>query len=1069
MDILILLIIGLFFILEISSIFPASSLLAARDATRHYANGYSLIRGPQYYRMTEYFWLHLFLASFYSLSNAPVAVGQTILVTLNFIPILAFYIMSKQFLGRLDKRYPIISTTVWSMFSSLAWIYAAYLKLSGGMGQPEIISIAADKTWLGTIYPMGFWVQGFNPIYVSFAMFFVLLYLVSRTDLGNVLRSVLIITILGAMYFTHPPEAIFFIILVSLYAFTKSGYEVKVKEVLTAVLASLIMVTIIHLILSYLLTMLSWLSIQIILALAVMVGVSYIASNFLRINFSEKRVEKLALPFTLGLLFFYLLSLGVWFMSTDEWSHSYVSSTGLVPWFFYPLWLGISGILAIIGLNCFMREKKRYVEIELFIFLVVSAILAGRTISVLRIDLGFPIPYRENRFIVFIGIACAVFASLGLIKIEEMYQVQNLRKKLIICSLLGLIFLTGISSTLICLESWNYGAEYGLSPNKEELKALNFLRETLDINPNSMVSCLTERSDKALVFSTASIHPLQSKSIGYNPTYVNYLLSKSPKEWTTIPYSQIHNSYLYLHKSDIEYLQDTFGETYFFQSFLPMLPKVFENSESSIYKIPYISAPLLDAEIALVVPFDKIAQFKDYIYAFNILGLESYNYTVLYDLDDKVLNKKCLVLSFDPIAHYKKDGISVYDKNENYNNGIFQEETREFKYNCQEAHYYLDYVKSGGEIIVLNTNGYGSFFDFFQANVTDYMLSSKIVGNGNLSIYEVEVPIIQTDSSIEILSYYVSLDETEYSPLSFFKNIEKGRIIYFNIYPIISKICNYNGQNSYNLLKGIFNLSNINLKKENQKIKDVKGRWGIQAIFKNAILNGKLKIYTNFIFLPNFHSKKISLSNQDGISEFVNISSLSLSNYTEAYISLEKAEIINGDGLYCKINVIGKVRIKFVGKKVNIKIKYNNINKIINSTSPTVSFNTTKKILTIMRTPHITVSGKLSLIDEKRLPYFFNIESQGEAVNIQGFSEFTLFYSDTYNLAGNFSYDGVLELVQKVKWNEYLVTPKLLFWICILIPPFVGIYVLVHMSERGRVRIKLHIRHRARETMENDF
>jgi len=146
-----------FFALAFYFMYPGFGLLPGTDISRHYRHSIVLGRTPEVYIGSVYLFAHLHESIFLSLSSTSLVSAQTALVTLNLMLPLAFYVMAKTYLERIDARLPSLATLFWVLFTNsfggFTWIYFANLKLSTiGQSQLQLLATSADKTYNGTVY-----------------------------------------------------------------------------------------------------------------------------------------------------------------------------------------------------------------------------------------------------------------------------------------------------------------------------------------------------------------------------------------------------------------------------------------------------------------------------------------------------------------------------------------------------------------------------------------------------------------------------------------------------------------------------------------------------------------------------------------------------------------------------------------------------------------------------------------------------------------------------------------------------------------------------------------------------
>jgi hypothetical protein len=152
-----------FYILSLYFIYPGFALLPGTDISQHYASSIVLGRIPDLYIGSAYLFTHLYESIFIILSNSSLASVQTALAALNLILPLAFYVMAKVYLEKVDTRLPALATLFWVLFTNgfggFAWLYFTLSKLSSiGQSLLQLLSSTADKTYNGTVYgTFGLW------------------------------------------------------------------------------------------------------------------------------------------------------------------------------------------------------------------------------------------------------------------------------------------------------------------------------------------------------------------------------------------------------------------------------------------------------------------------------------------------------------------------------------------------------------------------------------------------------------------------------------------------------------------------------------------------------------------------------------------------------------------------------------------------------------------------------------------------------------------------------------------------------------------------------------------------
>jgi hypothetical protein len=643
-DILALLLSVAFYVLSFCFIYPSLALRPGSDISRHYASSIVLWRTPELYSAYQYFLAHLHEAAFVNLSNAPVTAVQTALVSLNLMMPLAFYAMAKSYMESIDKRLPAISTIFYSAFSGFAWVYLARLKLDGVQGSiPTLLSMVNDRAYNGAMYtaqPFLWYV----PLSLSFTIFMVQLMLLKKMDMLERYFMVTFFLLLIGSYMAHITEAVIFSLFLSFYAFFSKGRSLRVDDALKASIMGFAFLSIFYTILQYVFAVKISFSLTITLFLPMAIlAFTYV---FRRLAVRDKLIQslsKLAVKRLITTIFYvasfvYVLGLLVWVAGVPSFSTRLVVDVGLIPWFIYPVFLGVVGLLMLVALYYLIQDYEKRALLMPFIALIIFSFVFGRSLTYVNIYF-FDAGYWEKRFTAYLYLASAVIAPLTLHRFfaKSRLNYGGLKKTLLSTVTICLIVIYGFQSMFIVLE---YYTVTSYSPSEEELNAVDILADILKHDKYAYTITLTGYSYDVLTFS-APPYKLTGMQIVYT--------AENPE--MTLLSMKAHNlshAYLYMHKRDYDVL-NRYSGSYLARHLTPMLPTVYRNSEVTIYNVSSVSFPQSNSTTALVVPLDSsLDPAKRWLYAYDILSLGEYNYTALYDLDKNVFSYDTLILSFDP-------------------------------------------------------------------------------------------------------------------------------------------------------------------------------------------------------------------------------------------------------------------------------------------------------------------------------------------------------------------------------------------------------------------------------------
>jgi len=644
-DILALLLSVAFYVLSFCFIYPSLALRPGSDISQHYASSIVLWRTPELYSAYQYFLAHLQEAAFVTLSNAPVTTVQTTLVLLNLMIPLAFYAMAKSYMESIDKRLPAVSTIFYSAFSGFAWVYLARLKLDGVQGStPTLLSMVNDRAYNGAMYtaqPFLWYV----PLSLSFTIFMVQLILLKKMDMVERYFTAIFFLLLIGSYMAHITEAVIFSLFLSFYAFFSKDRGLRVDDALKASIAGFAFLSIFYTLLQYVFAA----EISFSLTTTLFIPMAILAFTYVsrRLAFRDKLIQslsKLAIKQLITTIFYvasfvYVLGLLVWVVGVPSFSSRLVVDVGLIPWFIYPVFLGVVGLLMLVTLYYLIQDYEKRALLMPFIALIIFSFVFGKSLTYVNIYF-FDAGYWEKRFTAYFYLASAVLASIAVLRFFESIKSHwtGVKKTLVAATLVCLIAIYGLQSMFVVLENWNTASAN--RPSQEEFDAVHFLASALKNERYAYTISLTTYSSNVLVFA-APPYKLTGRQIVYT--------AENPE--TTLLCMKAHNlshAYLYMHKRDYDVL-NRYSGSYLARRLIPLLPTVYRNSEVTIYNVSSVSFPQSNSTTALVLPLDSSLDSREtWLYAYDILSLGEYNYTALYDLDKNIFSYDTLILSFDP-------------------------------------------------------------------------------------------------------------------------------------------------------------------------------------------------------------------------------------------------------------------------------------------------------------------------------------------------------------------------------------------------------------------------------------
>jgi hypothetical protein len=987
-DILPIMLSIVFYAISFYYIYPNFTLLHDTDISRYYSDSVILSRTPDLYSGFNYLLFDAFSSTLYILSGMPdVPSFLTIQIILSFILPISVYVLAKRFLVDVDRRIPAISILFYTIFSNFSFILFAKLKiLNSHAAELTLLQLVGDKAYNGTIY----FLQPFlwlAPNSVAFMMFICAFLLLKVQNITKSIFVPLYTTLILSMYLCHVADPIIFVGILGGYSLVSKSKSLRLDDALLSSFIAFVLASVLQVCFSIFWTSpfvprinLTTMLPVILPMLLVSISMFWRRTMLYRLNLSMKFVSSKKFYYALSVILVsvYLFGFLTWFV-VDDFKVSLVRDIYSVPWFIYPLSLGIVGLLALIAIQHF-----RYVlpnsSVALLFGSIVISVLIGRMISFVNSNLLYT-GYFESRILWTTFLFLSLLAPLTLIKLMDQISVKRKFFGIIGISLIiSIIVVSGFSSTVLILENWvQFNKSHTLT--QKEYQATDNLKNILQHDPNAFTLGLSKSSSYAVTFAAS---PYQFP----NPEVIVY--SKRPEiPLFVLSAHDIPHAYIYTNSSDFDKEESQKG--WFFQHLLPMLPIVFLNDYVTIYNETHVTYPRSNSDAHMLVPTSPSAA-SSLFYAYDIISLHDHNYTVMFDKDQNALTAKTVILSYDPPR--------------NNNNKLTNSSLR-------ETSDYISYVKSGGNLIVLNTNGYGSISDIlFNLGNSSYETSKIVLPSSNsLPVNVTVVPITSTAKNVTISGFYTS-PQSKSSIFIANKIIGLGKVTYVNIYPIISgfddnRIDKTTLHAIFDKISDLINLDTIN--RDLQK-DTVKGN------FKEMIGNGNVAINSSSLIFPYDQFANMTIQNNDKKISIVNVTKLNISGYHYAMLYGNHASIAHGMGLYANASLSNSLEILFKNNAVLTVVSSNNRSSDFDNVS-NILIQNNKSIQAYLWQPKVNIGGNTTF--KQFSGKVGNTVYPLQNLNVTGNISWTLFMSDTYTYVSDISVsDPIHQLSHKSHYDE---------------------------------------------------
>ncbi len=958
-----------FFSIVIICLYPQMSLVPGHDMVRNFSMARLWGVSPELFS-SVYPFFHIYQSAIYSVSTPSLEVYQTFLAFASVSVLLSFYIMAKKYLDEIDNRLPFLATVFWAIFSGFGCIYIFEKKLGQpSVAQMSLLNTAYDATYADIGYGLStnLWLYGFIAMTASFTIFFTLLYLLRCEDVSKSSLMLLTSVLVTALYFIHSSELVMFALLLIVLAFSGQRNGLRINETLFSTFVGLIGIIII----SYL--MFNSVTHEFTLyPLISVVGLTCLYDQLKRKGMSSKRRSQIMKIFAYALVIFFIAGFLSWFPLGATFSMKYIGDTFLVPWFFFPVRLGITGFLGLLGM---LIVAKRYMEnaVAIFPFLFFAAFIAGRVISFVNVNCSRT-EYWEWRFLFFCFAATSITSTIFLkhIRLKRLMPQQSLGRICLHSFLIGLLVLSGISSTFLTVEGRMFFIEEKYLLDENELNAISFLSSTFLTHKPSPLLTVTHRSASALEFVPSPWVEKLIQQVIWSPKY------------SEIPLTFINNlrfppPYIYLHQRDLDAMSSMeLQNGYVASHLLQTTTEVYGNSNIKVYESPDGVPPLQNGKSVLVIPSGELLS-ENNLLASHILSLGGYNYTTMLDSDPKIFEKDILI--------FPSDSITVTDVSKL---GLDKER----------------------KIVILNLDGYGPlsglFFESHQEN-GEINATHLVTPDADIPLpLEIELTPLTSREGVQILGWYA--DSIGKAPIvatqMFGGQIE---VFYLNVYPIVRTPFS-DGYASQDLFQILVNLLDIlDLPKYDKTLTS----WVIEDdtpvfVFKEGSLKGNISINVESLIpfeklnLPEVYTL---INNSQVLLK--DVASLSVQNIGgKVALSSENVKIGNGRGFYTFINA-DNPEITVTGDKILISASTSNGTYIDVEGSTTAGLSIKGNFSTYLRNPSIHTIGKGSFVEVYAFhSYLTQLSTMGQDLLIEGEVKFGLPLSDEYNIASDFTWDG---------------------------------------------------------------
>jgi hypothetical protein len=582
-------------------------------------------------------WFIFDLAAVKELSHAQWEVIQTVLVSLNLIPILSVYVVSKAFFGRIDRRIPILATLFFFIFAGFGWLGFLQLK-SEDTNSSQYMLLARLKIQshgdIGSPQAQSVWLW-FRDLSLGLTICLALLYMLRREPhkkWGQIAVSVLLLVTLSQV---HMSEFIIFGAFLFFLSIVGPRTGIRIQETSLSMLIALPLVLALaqlHAHLGYADAKYGSLLTLYLIPLAGLMLASLFLARTRKIKWfdrlSQGRLASQGLfarwsTFVAALLI--CLSVVIWIINIDQ--GSAFSELYAVPLHYYPVLLGVVGIFGVVAFIRF-RNKPESTGVIPFLVLFLLALILGRTISFVNTNY-FLTGYWERRLVEIAFLAAAMAAPLTLLRISR-YFAEFLRDRkwarsnpAIKSCFVGGIVLIGTASSFISLEH-NTAAIERLAIDKKSIPEFqdNYTTVlTLD-NPSQNIA---ELSNAAYVVDRYR----ETIWTSQYPEYPLYLLNRL-------------NAGSAIYTVNDNFLDSRYNMGYVRSHLMSIANVDTLADQSRIYNLQPMIPPSPRSNTVLVIPNELDPKIH---FAYDLLSLSGYNYTTSLLGDEQTMRAATTIVA----------------------------------------------------------------------------------------------------------------------------------------------------------------------------------------------------------------------------------------------------------------------------------------------------------------------------------------------------------------------------------------------------------------------------------------
>ena len=166
---------------------------------------------------------------------------------------------------------------------------------------------------------------------------------------------------------------------------------------------------------------------------------------------------------------FYLVGLLSWFFS--DFDTSIFKTVGVVPWYIYPLMLGIPGLLSLISIR-YLDQIKPNNFVFFLLMMIPFMFILGQILSYINVNI-MTTSFWEKRLVMYIFVASCLLAPIPLVKFLKGIEFKRkFLSNISLAVIISVIVISGFSTSALQSEFWLLATNRN-AVKENEIEAIN--------------------------------------------------------------------------------------------------------------------------------------------------------------------------------------------------------------------------------------------------------------------------------------------------------------------------------------------------------------------------------------------------------------------------------------------------------------------------------------------------------------------------------------------------------------------------------------------------------------------